>query len=225
MIFFYGGGWKDGNKSDYEFVASSLTKAGYGVVIPDYRLFPEVVFPAFIQDGASAVAWSISHAGDFGFDTQRVYLMGHSAGAHMAALLSTDERYLKRAGACQQSISGLIALSGPYDFLPINESYLVDLFPKEHRAASQPINFVSPQSPPTLLIHGEEDEVVKARNSRTLAHLLEQHGVNVDLKVYKKEGHASVAAALAPPLDFTGDTLQDTLNFLSQARPPAQACP
>lgn len=224
VVFFYGGGWKSGDRADYEFVASSLTKAGFAVVIPDYRLFPEVVFPAFIEDGASAVAWAFREASAYGFDTEQIYIMGHSAGAHLAALLATDQQYLAEHGHCTESIRGLIALSGPYDFLPINSSYLVDLFPEHLRRDSQPINFVSERTPPTLLLHGAEDDVVDAQNSQTLAKLLKQHNVSVDLKVYEKEGHASVAAALAPPLDFTGDTLEDTLAFLRHARTPGGNC-
>ena len=214
VVFFYGGGWRSGAKQNYEFVASSLTQAGYAVAIPDYRLFPDVVFPAFVEDGALAVAWILKNVRDYGGDPNRVFLMGHSAGAHIAALIALDGRYLAKQSVDVGSIDGLIGLSGPYNFLPIESGYLLDVFPEEHRAASQPVNFVSATAPPTLLIHGADDVVVKAANSESLATRLSQHGVGVRLRVYDGTGHTNIAAALAPALDFMNDTLEDSREFL-----------
>ncbi|MGD8557892.1 MAG: alpha/beta hydrolase, partial [Chromatiales bacterium] len=84
VVFFYGGGWRKGNKENYEFVASSLTNAGYAVIIPDYRLYPEVSFPGFVEDGARVVAWAMQNAERYGADPDEIFLMGHSAGAHIA---------------------------------------------------------------------------------------------------------------------------------------------
>ena len=214
VIFFYGGGWQKGNKEDYEFVASSLTQAGYVVIIPDYRLFPDVVFPAFVEDGAAAVAWSLQNAGKYGADPGKVFLMGHSAGAHISALLITDQRYLAEHAIMAGQLKGFIGLSGPYDFLPIKSGYLLDVFPEANREASQPINFVTAETPPTLLIHGTDDNLVDTANSENFAKRLSEQGVDVNLQLYEGVGHAEVAAALAPPLDFTGETLADIRKFL-----------
>ncbi len=214
VVFFYGGGWRDGKKENYEFVASSLTKAGYVVIIPDYRLFPEVVFPAFVEDGAEAMAWVVENAVNYGADTDQLFLMGHSAGAHIAALLATDKRFLAQRGIDAGQLRGLIGLSGPYDFLPIESGYLLDVFPENNRETSQPITFVTNNTPPTLLIHGTGDDVVKPANSESLAGRLSEHGVDVTLKLYDGVGHMKVVAALAPPLDFTAATLKDSLTFI-----------
>ena len=214
ILYFYGGGWIKGKKENFEFVASSLTAAGYVVVIADYRRFPEVVFPAFVEDGALAVAWALANAGDYGADIESVFLMGHSAGAHIAAMLSTDASYLARHAVDIQDIDGLIGLSGPYDFLPLSEGYLLDVFPEDFRDDSQPVNYVTAASPPTLLIHGVNDDIVYPANSESLAKTLGEHGVDVTLKLYDGAGHASVVVALAPPLDFTRQTLKDVSEFL-----------
>lgn len=223
VVFFYGGGWRKGARENYEFVASSLTEAGYTVVIPDYRVFPEVVFPGFVEDGARAVAWVLNNAGDYGADPGRVFLMGHSSGAHIAALLSLDRSYLARHGVEDGSIRALIGLSGPYDFLPIESGYLLDVFPADSRAASQPVNFVTAAAPPTLLIHGSDDDVVDPANSESLARRLSQHNVDVRIRLYKDAGHAKIAAALAPALDFMGDTLEDSRRFLDALSAPSAA--
>lgn len=214
IVFFYGGGWKDGKKKNYEFVASSLTRAGYVVVIPDYRLHPEVVFPGFIEDAAMAVAWAIENGDKYGADPGKLFVMGHSAGAHIAAMLSTDPRYLSAHGMTLSQLSGFIGLSGPYDFLPLESGYLTEVFPEAARAASQPIGFVSSEMPPTLLIHGSDDDVVGDGNSVRMAEHIERVGGSVTLKLYAGVGHAAVAAALSPPLDFANNTLEDCLAFL-----------
>jgi len=225
VIFFYGGGWRKGAKENYEFVASSLTEAGYAVVIPDYRVFPDVVFPAFVEDGAQAVAWVLNNGGRYDTDPDRVFVMGHSAGAHLAALLSLDPRYLAKHDVEPGSIRALIGLSGPYDFLPIESGYLLDVFPEESRAASQPVNFVTATAPPTLLIHGSDDDVVDPANSESLARRLSQHGVDIRIRLYDGAGHAKIAAALAPALDFMGDTLEDSRRFLDALSAPSGGKP
>lgn len=214
VIFFYGGGWNDGAKEDYEFVASALTEDGMTVVIPDYRLYPEVTFPAFVEDGAAAVAWTIRNAERYGASRDAVFLMGHSAGAHLAASLALDRRYLERLELGPEMLSGLIGLSGPYDFLPIEDGYLLKVFPEATHNDSQPVNFVTPGAPPTLLIHGDDDDIVVIDNSNSLARRLRDAGVRVTLKPYTGVGHARVVAALAPRLEFLAATLEDSRTFI-----------
>lgn len=216
VVYFYGGGWSDGSKEEFEFVASSLTKAGLVVAIPDYRLFPDVVFPAFVEDGARATAWAIENAERFGADRGKVFLMGHSAGAQIAALLALDESYLAPHGIETQNLTGLIGLSGPYDFLPVEEGYLLDLFPEETRAQSQAINYVTERSPPTLLVHGGDDDIVYSGNSERLAARMQEFSVPVTLQYYESIGHARVVLGLSPPLKFLAGTLDVCVAFIQQ---------
>lgn len=220
LVFFYGGGWRSGSREKYEFVASALTEAGFRVVIPDYRLYPEVQFPDFMQDAAKAVAWAVARFGlEAAPDNEAsVYLVGHSAGAQIAALLAVDGRFLERESVPTSTIAGLIGLSGPYDFLPLKSGYLQDVFPQDQRDASQPIRFVSPSAPPALLIHGEDDDVVEPGNSERFAEALLREGVAVELKQYPGTGHARVAVALAPRLEFLADTLDDIVDFIKGQR-------
>jgi len=212
VVFFYGNGWREASKADFEFVASSLTRAGIVVVIPDYRTYPEVAFPAFVEDGAEAVAWTARNLDGLAGGDRPLFLMGHSAGAQIAALLALDEHYLDTVEA--PPLAGFIGLSGPYDFLPLDPGYMEEVFPEETRAASQPINFVSARAPRTLLIHGTGDERVLPEHSKRLAAALEAEGVPVTLKLYEDAGHARIVAALAPPLQFLADTMADSIAFI-----------
>lgn len=215
VVFFYGGGWRNGERGKYAFVASSLTALGYVVVIPDYRVYPEVRFPVFVEDAAAAVAWAAEHAGEYGSTPDELFLAGHSAGAHLAALLALDPGYLAAHGLDADALPGWIGLSGPYDFLPVS-GYLAEVFPEGTRRASQPVNFAHPGAPPALLIHGADDGTVEPHNSRSLAAALKAAGVPVTLREYEDAGHARTVAALAPPLDFLGDTLGDIERFIEE---------
>ena len=214
VVFYYGGGWRSGEKDNYEFVASALTEAGITVVIPDYRLYPDVTFPAFVDDAAAAVAWSVENADRIGISPDAVFLMGHSAGAHIASLVALDPSYLDRNSDTAVSIRAWVGLSGPYDFLPIEWSYLQDVFPEPLRDQSQPVNYVTADAPPTLLIHGVDDSTVRIDNSLSLLGRLQAEGVAARLERYEDLGHVSVMLALAPPLDFLADTLQDSRDFI-----------
>ncbi len=214
VIFFYGNGWREASRADFEFVASSLTQAGIVVIIPDYRAYPEVAFPAFVEDGAAAVAWAARNIDGLAEGARPLFLMGHSAGAQIAALLALDARYLGRLDTPAPPIAGFIGLSGPYDFLPLEPGYLEDVFPEDTRAASQPIAFVSARAPRSLLIHGTSDRRVLPEHSERLAAALEAEGVPVTLKFYDGTGHARVVAALAPPLQFIAGTMADCIAFI-----------
>lgn len=213
VVFFYGGGWNSGHRGDYRFVARALTEIGLVVAIPDYRLYPEVRFPTFVADGAEAVAWVARNRAGKG----PILLMGHSAGAQIAALLATDDGYLQRAGVEPSDIAGLIGLAGPYDFLPLKSDYLRNVFgapgaPEQ----SQPVRFVEGSEPPALLLHGADDRTVLPRNSQSLAERWTAVGGRVELAVFAGVGHATIVAALAPPLRHLAPTLAAVERFVEE---------
>lgn len=115
VVFWYGGFWKNGSKEQYRFVGAALANAGYVAILPDYRLAPAVRFPEFVDDGALAVKWAREHASEMGGDPRSIFIMGHSAGGHLAAMLALDERYLKKVGGDASWIRGWISLSTPYE--------------------------------------------------------------------------------------------------------------
>jgi acetyl esterase/lipase len=215
VVFWYGGRWTHGDKGDYKFVGAALAALGCVAVLPNYRHYPDVKLAGFMEDAALAALWAQTHASEFGADPERFYLMGHSAGAHIAALVTLDQRYFRAAGRVPP-IAGLIGLSGPYDFLPLTDADLEDMFgPPERYADSQPINFVRADAPPALLVQGLKDTYVAPKNSVNLAAALEAKGVSVTLKLYPALSHADTVAALSIPARRRASTLADIASFVN----------
>lgn len=217
VVFFYGGAWREGERGDYLFVGEALTSRGFVAVLADYRLYPEVRFPGFVEDGAAALAWARRHAANFGGDARRLFVMGHSAGAHIALMLATDARYLEAAGMRPQDLAGAIGLAGPYDFLPFRRASTAEVFdPPARWPLSQPINFVSGREPTLLLLTGEDDDVVSPGNTTRLAARVGELGGKVEVIRYPGEGHRSVIAALSAPLRSSRRVLDDIAGFVAR---------
>ena len=217
VVFWHGGRWSVGDKADYRFVGAALADLGCVAVLPNYRLYPEVKMAGFMDDTARAARWAATHAAEYGADPNRLYLMGHSAGAHLAALVTLDVRYLGADGQAPPRIAGVIGLSGPYDFLPLKEADVQDMFgPPPNYPQSQPINFVRRDAPPMLLAHGLKDQTVRPKNSINFAASLRALGVPVTLKLYPDLLHGDTVAALSLPARGRAPTLADIAAFLRQ---------
>lgn len=212
VIFFHGGNWQTGTKSDYLFVGAALASRGFIVVIPDYRLYPEVRYPAFLEDGASAVSWTLRHLDEIGGDPDRVHLMGHSAGAYIAAMLALDERWL---GEDRARVHRTVGLAGPYDFLPLVDPILQVIFGTEPALArTQPITFADGTASPFLLVSGLDDTTVRPANSMHLGVRIRDHGGVAAEKYYAGVGHMTLVGSIAAPLRFIAPTLNDVTRFL-----------
>lgn len=217
VVFFYGGSWQEGNKDGYKFVGQALASRGITAVLPDYRLWPQVKFPAFVNDGAAAVAWTQRHIGDYGGKTCHLFVAGHSAGAQIAGLLATDGDYLSAVGLSIHDLNGFIGMSGPYDFLPITDPVLQKIFaPKSNWPASQPIHFVNGDEPPMLLLHGGADETVLPRNTTHLAARVRNNGGQAKTKIYPGVNHVMLIAPFAATLRFKGDELDQVATFIKK---------
>jgi acetyl esterase/lipase len=214
VVFFYGGSWQNGSRDSYLFVGAALASRGFVAVLPDYRTWPETAFPGFVDDAAMAVRWARDHAAEFGGDPSRIFLMGHSAGAHIVVLLATDDHYLAAQQMSKRDLSGVIGLAGPYDFLPLTDPTLETIFPPALRAASQPINFVEGDEPPMFLAAGKRDTTVDPGNTDRLAAKLRAAGDTVEVKHYPRVGHALLVGAIAGPLRGFAPVLDDVSAFI-----------
>jgi acetyl esterase/lipase len=215
VVLFYGGSWKRGDRANYLFAADALASRGYVAFVPHYRVYPEVRFPAFVEDGAKAVRWVLDHAADFGGDPTRLYLMGHSAGAHIAAMLTLDERYLAEAGVPAKTIRGTIALDGPLSYYPPRTRSIAGIF--AHLAdenAARPIAFVDGDEAPMLLLHGEDDWTVRVSNTIALSKAIRDAGGRVRQIVYPGVGHIGIVSALARSYRNIAPVLRDTAAFI-----------
>ena len=215
IVFFYGGRWTEGRKDDFKFAAQALASKGFVAVLPDYRHYPAVKFPAFVQDAARAVQWTFQRIRGYGGDPAKVFVMGHSSGAHLAAMLALNPAFLKEAGGDRTQLRGMIGLSGPYDFIPITAPDMRDMFgPPERFELSQPITFVDGENPPLLLLHGEDDSVVGSRNTKNLAAAVAKAGGVVETVLYPEMSHAWMVATLAATLRGQSDVLQQVADFV-----------
>jgi acetyl esterase/lipase len=219
VIFFYGGDWQDGNKGDYRFVAQAITSKGFIAVLPDYRLYPAVTFPAFMTDAALAVRWVHDNIASYGGDPDRVFLAGHSAGGHIVALLTLDKHYLQNVGLNRDVIRATAGLSGPYDFVPSPPDRGVFSMPLNDTVPPpdiEPINFVDGTAPPMLLIQGLSDPTVNPRNATELAAKIRAAGGSVRCVTYPGVGHVGVVLSFAWPFRCLAPTLRDMTNYFTQ---------
>jgi acetyl esterase/lipase len=216
VVFFYGGGWVSGERGDYGFVGRALAARGFIAVIADYRLVPNVRFPAFVEDGAEAVRWVRDNIAAHGGNRDRIALSGHSAGAYIAAMLALDPTYLKRAGADPRSIKAAALLSGPYDFYPFTEGRSRAALGNWPRPLeTQPVHFANKDAPPMLLMTGTADTVVRARNSKRLATRLREAGAPVELRLYPGKSHIDTIKSLSPLFRGSTPALADMVVFLN----------
>jgi acetyl esterase/lipase len=216
IVFFYGGGWVAGDRGDYGFVGRAFAAQGFVVVIPDYRLVPNVRFPTFVEDGARAVRWTRDHIAQFGGDPGRINISGHSAGSYIGAMLSLDRHFLNDAGVDPSVVRAAALLSGPYDFYPFTEQRGRDALGQWPRPLeTQPIHFVRRDAPPMLLMHGTADTVVRPRNSERLAAALTKAGATVELNLYPGKSHIDTIKSLSPLFRGTTSALADSIAFFN----------
>jgi len=225
VVFFYGGAWETGSKNDYLFVAQALAARGYTTVIPDYRLYPAVRYPTFLEDGASALAWVSDYRRQSPDPARPIFLLGHSAGAYIAIMLALDERWLTQVEVplCD-TVRGAVGLGGPYDFLPLSSARLKDIFgPEPGRPATQPINHVDGGEPALLLITGDGDRTVRPGNSSRLAARVRERGGLAETRVYEDVGHIALVAAYSDLLGAMAPVQDDVAAFIKRYRHDA-AC-
>jgi acetyl esterase/lipase len=216
VIFWYGGSWTQGSKADYRFVGTTLAEHGFVAVLADYRLYPQVAFPLFDEDGARAVAWVEHHAQEFGGDPTQIVLMGHSAGGHTAAFLALDHAFLEKFGADPRAIRGLVGLSGTYVLVPDTDT-LRATFPAPYTEKDwQPIRFVDAQAPTTLLLHGLDDKEVLPQEAIELRDALVRNHVPVDLRLYPHRGHPDTVASFAPLARWRTPAVEDAATFIEK---------
>ncbi len=215
VLFLYGGGWRQGDRAMYHFIGASFASRGFTTVIPDYRLYPEVKFPAFVEDAALAYSWAAEYLKDEGGGPRPIIVIGHSAGAHTGALLVLDKRYLAELDPAIRQPAGFVGLSGPYAFDPTTWHSTKEIFAGAKRVDdTRPAAFVRADAPPMLVMHGLEDRVVRLWNMETLAKELRRAGASVRPVELAHIGHIESILTMAWPLRWRAPVFDETLAFI-----------
>lgn len=223
VVFLYGGRWQNGSRDEYRLLGDALTRRGWVAVVPDYRLYPEAKFPAWVEDAALAVRWTRDNIQRFGGDTAQVFVVGHSAGGHTAALLALDERYLGDVGVPAGGVRGFVSLAGPVDTVWTAPDVQALMGPREGWPATYPRSHAEGGEPPLLLLHGDDDTTVSPTSSTRLADLVRERGGCARAVVYPGVGHVEIVVALAVPRLGIAPVIDDLGEFIRA--PAARACP
>ncbi len=227
VIFIYGGSWAMGSRQDYRFAGEALAAQGFTVMVVDYRLYPAVRYPDFLQDCALAVGYGLEHAHELGADPHRVFLYGHSAGAYNVAMLALDPRWLRATGHSPDELAGWVGLAGPYNFLPIVDEGVKLVFDWPTTSPdTQPINHVDDLARPLPVFLGaavNDKTVFPEKNTIPLADRLKARGTAVTLKTYEHVNHATLVGSLSWPLTPLAPVLDDTAAFIRSIAPTTRA--
>jgi acetyl esterase/lipase len=214
MLFFYGGSWESGSKDIYLALGQAFASKGIMVAVADYRLFPQILYPAFLDDSAHAFVFVRDHVAAYGGDPHRLFLAGHSAGAYNAVMLAADKSYLRNAGADMAQICGVIGIAGPYNFLPLTDDHLITMFGGARRPETQPITYIDGKRPPMFLAAGTDDTTVSPRNSSDMAEKLRSFDSPVQLATYPGVGHIGIILSLAPGFRGRTSLRDDIIRFV-----------
>ena len=214
LVFFYGGGWANGTRTEYSYAARPFVEAGYIVVLPDYRKVPQVRFPGFVEDSAAAVKWVQNNIAKYGGDPDHVSVAGHSAGAYNALMLALDPQWLG-----DRPVTSAISLAGAADFYPFTSKRAIAAM-SEYAIpeATQPISFVSAAAPPILLIHGSADTVVRIRNSNSLYAKQKAAGGDIKLVALQGASHNDLVLALGTLFRGRHPVVADSVKFLNRVK-------
>jgi acetyl esterase/lipase len=216
LFFIYGGGWNHGERSNYQFVGNAFASRGFVVVIADYRLYPEVKYPDFLEDNAQALKWVEDNIASYGGDKERLFIAGHSAGAYNAVMLALDHSFLRDYGVTM-SIKAVAALSGPYDFYPFEYDEVRNTFGSApNPEGTQPVNLIAPDTPPMFLAAGTHDPIVRIQNTQFLSAKLRDTGDWVTEKYYEGFGHMEPVLAIGAMWRWRAPVLDDMVQFFQR---------
>ncbi|MET0618062.1 MAG: alpha/beta hydrolase [Luteibacter sp.] len=219
VVYFYGGSWMSGKRQWFRWVGEALAAHGVVAVVADVRLWPAAGMDGFLRDAAKAVRWARDHAGEFGGDASDEFVMGHSSGGQVAAMLAVDRQWLATVDMRPRDLAGFIGVAGTYDFIPFDEPGFADIFGRTpaEQARSQPINFVDGDEPPALVLQGERDTVVSPAEAISFEGRYRQQGEAVELKLYPGLGHEGLLFALGRR-SASAPVLGDALDFIRRHR-------
>lgn len=215
IVFIHGGTWQRGSKEEYHLVGGAVTHSGFVAVVVSYRVYPEVIFPAWVLDAARALRWVSDSIGNYGGDSKQIFVVGHSAGGHIATLLAVNDRYLRNVGLDADVVRGYVSIAGPLDRVWTDPVEQALMGPKEGWGATNPTQLVTAKvSAPFLVLHGDVDETVRVAESLAFAARVRKYGGCVRTIVYRKLGHAGIVVAFSVPSLGIAPVFDDVIAFV-----------
>jgi len=217
-VFVHGGSWSFGDKALYGHLGMFLARHGVGAALVNYRLSPRVRHPEHARDVAAAVAWTRRHVRAHGGDPHRMYLMGHSAGAHLAALLATDPAHLRPWGLAPAHLRGVVALSGIYRIhFNVHVYGLGHVFRGSDKRSASPLCHVRPGGPPFLILYAERETWTLAGQARQLHRRLRASHCRSELLEVAGADHRSIIHSIVDPASPHGTRV---VRFLAPTGEP-----
>jgi len=210
LVFIHGGSWEDGSKDIYKFLAEGFTSEGFDIVVPNYRLYPDAVYPQMLEDSAKAV----SHVAQQ-FPDRPLVIMGHSAGAYNALMVSLDKNYLSAEGVsiCER-IAGVVSLAAPTGVYELKAEPLITIFPDRFQKDDAPLAYVNAPSPKLFVMNGADDTTVGPKNAEQLAAKVKARGGEAELKIYDGVNHTQAVQFLSRHFDGKATLKADIISFV-----------
>jgi acetyl esterase/lipase len=202
LVFIHGGYWNSGHRKLYASFAKTFNSAGFVTVLVDYRLFPEVMYPVFVDDCVNALNWTMEHIAEYGGDPERIFVAGSSAGSHIAAMILLDDEFRNSLAFDPMKIRGALLTSSPFDFEKDNlldEDILHEVMgSEENYNDAQPIKHIRKDVPPILIINGDRDPLTSEAQAARFAHKMKEIGAPVTYLMIPGGDHHSVGLGLTP---------------------------
>jgi len=210
FIFIHGGAWRTGDKSQYENIGMSIAGAGIGVAVMNYPIGN--LHPAHISQAAQVFSWARGHSKEYGWDPQKIFIGGHSAGGHMAALLTLDPEYLKAMSLKTSDVHGCVVLDGvalDLDHASERPPLLLDMYQSAFGAregwhAASPMTWITAKNTPFLVLIGEKDDLISHADTDQFVSKLKTAGTSVESAAIPGRDHFGMVSRIGEPGDPVG---------------------
>jgi acetyl esterase/lipase len=212
VVSFYGGGLTAGDKDRQAFIGQRFAKAGFATAVVNYRLSPGVMHPAHVQDAAASFAWVKRHIAEYGGNPDQVFAIGHSAGAYLVALLSTDERYLAAQNLSLRDIRGTVPVSAFYwvERTGVGPDRDKRIWGTEKNAwiDASPAHHLRAGLPPMLLLYADgDDEWRRQQNTEVFQAMMAAGNANVTIAMIKERTHNTIWSHIAEDGDEAAERI------------------
>jgi acetyl esterase/lipase len=219
VVFIHGGKWKMGSKDMFNYVGVNFAEKGKTTVLINYRLTPDVTYEDMAMDCAKAVKWVVSQIEYYGGDNTKIYLYGHSSGGHLAALISTNNRFFDSLGIANP-IKGCILIDpfgmNMYNYLKkpnTEDAWMLETFTQDEEKwkDASPALFVTEKSPKYLIFLGEKTKNIIYHDVKNFGELLDKRGIPTELIIMNNKSHMEMIGQM---LDYRNDIYEKCIAFM-----------